>query len=114
MDIKTLNAFYFSRFIDSLEQDLEQWKVIYYAGMCGSWNEYHGPEYTNSQGERLKFAITLNSSGVYINGYMSWTIPFLNPFIYRHRRFIKAVRKMKKITKNKVNREYELKLLKAL
>jgi len=111
----TTNELYLSRFIYSLEQDVEQWETTYSAGGYGqSWNEYHGPEYVNTEGERLQFAITLNSTGAYINGYMSWTIPFLNPFSYRCRRFIKAYRKMKKITKIKAQEQYNQKLLKAL
>jgi hypothetical protein len=115
MDEKTINTFYFSRFIDSLENDIDKWEMTYLGGCDGSsWNEYHGPEYINKKNERIKFALTLNNSGAYINGYMSWTIPFLNPFKFTHRRFVKAVKKMKKRCKIKAELEHNNKLMNAL
>ena len=115
MDSKTIDNFYFSRFIDSLELDVDKWVMIGMGGCDGSsWNEFHGPEYKNEQNERIQFAFTLNDTGAYVNGYMSWNIPFLNPFSSTCRRFIKSSRKMKKITFKKAEAEYNQKLLKAL
>jgi len=115
MDSKTINVFYLSRFIDSLELDIDKWSTSYCAGGDGqSWNDYHSPEYINSEGKRLQFAFTLCSTGAYIDGYMSWTIPFLNPFLSTHRRFVTASRKMKKLARGKAEEKYNQKLLESL
>ena len=57
MDTKTINNFYFSRFIDSLENDTEKWEANHHGTYGGTWTEYIGPEYTNQEGERIRFAL---------------------------------------------------------
>jgi hypothetical protein len=118
IDTGLINNFYFSRFIDSLEQDYEQWTMMYCGGGDGwTWTEYHGPTYTNDNGEKLQFAFTLNSTGAYVNGTMSWSLGFadrFNIFSERTRRFKKATVKMKSYLNKKQNTEYNKKLMDAL
>lgn len=121
MDKKTIDNFYVSRLIDSLEKDYEKWKVIgydYTDSYCNIYhvNEYQGVEYKNKKGETLKFTLSHDFSAI-VNGVVSWSIPFLsmyNIFSYRTRRLLRASNKMKKYTKNKQKEEQIKKLLNAL
>jgi hypothetical protein len=118
VDEKTINGFYFSRLIDSLEKDYDQWNIKYCGGGPGdSWTEWHGPEYTNKAGEILQFAFTLNYSGAYINGRIGWTIGFLqayNIFSYQTRRFRRAIKRMKRHLRTIERQERVNKLMRSL
>ena len=118
IDTSTINNFYFSRFIDSLEQDYEQWKIQHTGGGDGwTWTEYHSPTYKNKNGERLQFSFTLNGTGAYVNGQMSWYVGFggrFNIFSARTRRFKKASAKMKSYLNKRERQEYNKKLMDAL
>jgi hypothetical protein len=96
---KQVDNYYVSRMIDSLENDYDKWKITHCGGGPGMfWTEYHGPEYENSEKNRISFAYTLNSTGAYINGRIRWTVPIritANPFSYQGRRLRKAYKKMK-------------------
>ena len=114
-DKKTIDNFYFSRFIDSLEQDKDKWIMKECAGGDISWTEYHGPEYKNEAGERLQFSFSLNYTGAYVNGIIMWKIPYvLNPFSHRCRRFMTAKRKMIEACKTRAIQEYNNILMNAL
>ena len=117
MDTKTINQFYFSRFIDSLEQDTEKWRISHHGGYSNHWTEYHGPEYKNKEGERISFAQTMNYLGCYVNGRILWHMPFwyqANIFSHQTRRFWKARRKMKRLCHLKETRELNDQLMKSL
>ncbi len=117
MDTKTINNFYFSRFIDSLENDTEKWEANHHGTYSGTWIEYIGPEYTNQEGERIRFAETLNYLGAYVNGRILWVVPFwtrFNIFSYQTRRFWSAFRKMKKTCLTKNEKKLNNDLIKAL
>lgn len=109
-----INDLYISRFIDSLEKDIDKWEKESYL-ICGDcWYEWYGPEYTNENNVRLKFVITSDSADAYIDGYMSWKVPFFNPFFKKHWMLIKAIRKMKKFTDVKCKEKYKSKLINSL
>lgn len=116
--LKSINEHYFSRLIDSLEKDYDQWQMKYCGGGDGwSWTEYHSPEYTNKEGERLQFTFGLNYDGAYINGTIGWTIGFWqrsNPFSYRTRRFWRAKKTMMRHLKQEELEAYKEKLMKSL
>lgn len=117
MDTKTINRFYFSRFIDSLEKDAEKWNMSHHGAYGNSWQEYHGPEYINAEGQRIAFAQTLNYLGCYVNGRILWQVPFwyqANIFSHQTRRFWKAWRKMKRLCHLKDTQELNDKLMKSL
>lgn len=117
MDTKTINQFYFSRFIESLEQDTEKWGISHPKGYGNNWTEYHGPEYKNKEGGRIFFAQTLNYLGCYVNGRILWHMPFwyqANIFSHQTRRFWKAWRKMKRLCHLKETLELNDKLMKSL
>lgn len=117
MDTKTINNFYFSRFIDSLENDLEKWESRHCGSYGGTWTEYHGPQYQNKEGKSLMFAETMNYLGAYVNGKILWVVPFwmrFNIFSYQTRRFWSAFRKMKRSCRQKDLKNLNEDLLKAL
>lgn len=112
-DRKTIRGFYKSRFIDSLENDYDQWEVKYCGASSGdSWIEYHGPEYTNKEGERIQFFSGLSYTGAYINGCVGYAIPFWE-WIFQTR-LKRAYRKMKKHAHKKRAMEINKELMKAL
>ena len=118
ISLKSINEHYFSRLIDSLENDYDQWEHKHCGGGDGwSWIEYNSPEYKNKEGEMLQFTFGLNYNGAYINGSIGWTIGFWqqwNPFSYRTRRFWRAYRTMEKYLKHLELEEYKEKLMKSL
>jgi hypothetical protein len=118
LSLESINGHYFSRLIDSLENDYDQWERKHCGGGPGwTWIEYNSPEYKNKEGERLQFTFGLNYDGAYINGRIGWTIGFWqrwNLFSYRTRRFWKAKRTMIKHLKQIELREYKEKLMKSL
>ncbi len=114
IDKKTIDNLYFSRFIDSLEQDINKWEMRKCNGYDSSWTEYHGPEYKNESGEKLQFCFTNNDPGAYINGILMWKISFFNPFSRRGRRFEEARLKMIKACELKVIEERNNILFNAL
>ena len=117
MDTRTINKFYFSRFIDSLENDTEKWTMSHHGAYGNHWLEYHGPEYKNQEGERIAFVQTLNYLGCSVNGRILWHVPFwyqTNIFSYQTRRFWKAWRKMKKMCHLREAKELNDKLMKSL
>ena len=65
-------------------------------------------------GNKISFAFTLCNTGAYVNGYMSWTIPFLNPFSKKCRRFVRANNNMQKYLRQKAKDEYNQQLINAL
>lgn len=109
LDKKTIRLFYKSRFIDSLENDYDQWKMQY-SGESGV--EYNGPEYTNKEGERIQFFNGPLGTGAYINrqvGYVIGTWEWINS-----RRLRKAYKNMKKHVQAKSQKETNEKMIKAL
>lgn len=118
VSLEQVNEFYFSRLIDSLERDYDQWEMKHCGGGPGwTWTEWHGPEYKNEAGERLQFAFTLNYNGAYINGRIGWTVSplqYYNIFSYRTRRFRKAMKRMKKHLKYVELKQRTEKLIKSL
>jgi hypothetical protein len=115
---KEINNYYISRMIDSLEKDYTKWEMKYYEGGADlSWTEYHGPEYKNEAGNRIKFAFTLNADGAYVDGRMRWCIPPMlrfNPFSYQGRRLKKATKRMISHVRGKEKKEHLEKLMNSL
>lgn len=113
----TVDGWYVSRLIDSLENDYERWEMKHCAGYDQSWTEYHSPEYKNGNGKRLRFADTLNWFGAYVDGTWSWDIPLKyrwNIFDSRMWRLRKAFREMKKYHIEKEKRKHLNKLVDSL
>ncbi len=115
-DIKLVRSFYKSRFIDSLEKDYDKWDSKYCGASNGdSWVEWHGPEYTNDDGERIQFFFGLNYTGAYINGRVGYTINTLEwLFETNSRRLRKATRRMKNHVRAKDRKKVNDKMIKAL
>lgn len=112
-DRKTIRNFYKSRFIDSLEQNIDKWEAKYCGGGPGwSWTEWHGPEYTNDEGERIQFFSGLNYTGAYINGRVGYAIGRWEWIMSRRLR--KAFRNMKSHVKAKERKKVDDKMMKAL
>jgi len=114
---KEINNYYISRMIDSLEKDFTKWEMKYFEGSDWGWTEYHGPEYKNEAGNRIKFAFTLNLDGAYVNGRMRWGIPLMlrfNPFSYQGRRLKKATKRMISHVREKEKKEHLEKLMNSL
>ena len=112
-----INNYYVSRMIDSLEKDYDKWEMKHCSGADWSWTEYHGPEYKNEEGRRIRFAFTLNYNGAYVDGRMRWSIPFMvrfNPFSYQGRRLKKAAKRMKSHLRGKEKKEQLEKLMNSL
>lgn len=115
--LKEVKEFYFSRLIDSLENDYKEWERTRRSGFDYSFYTHDSPEYKNKEGERLQFIFSFNCDGAYINGRIGWTIGFWqrwNLFSYRTRRFWKAKRTMIKHLKQLELKEYKEKLMKSL
>lgn len=100
-----INQMYIERFIDSMQNDFDQWKVNHLAGPGMAWTEYHSPDYENENG-RVCFGFSLNSTGAWIDGFFRWSVPFMNPLGINYRRFRKAKRKMIKHIKTKEKNAY--------
>lgn len=117
ISLESINGHYFSRLIDSLENDYDQWERKHCGGADWTWTEYYSPEYKNKEGQRLQFTFGLNYDGAYINGTIGWTIGFWqrwNLFSYRTRRFWRAYRRMKKHLIYMEIEEYKERLMKSL
>jgi len=113
-DEKLIRNFYKSRFVDSLEQDIDKWEIKYCGASTGdSWVEWHGPEYTNERGERIQFFSGLNYTGAYVNGRVQYAIGRWE-WLFKSKRLKKAFRKMKTHVRAKEKKEYNEKLMKAL
>jgi hypothetical protein len=96
--LKTINEFYFSRLIDSLEKDYEKWEMHHFAGAGFSWTDYYSPAYENDEGIIIKFTLDGIVDGAYINGTLKWHLSIFrkyNVFSIKTIRFWKAYRKMK-------------------
>ncbi len=104
-----IDRMYMSRFIESMETDYMNWKMTHCAGPGMSWTEYHSPDYANENG-RVSFGWSLNHEGAWVDGYFSWSAPFLNPFSKTFRRFKKARKFMKNYLQEKEIKEYREKL----
>ena len=104
IDFKTVDKFYFSRMIDSLEKDLEEWEMRSHSSFIGCYTEYVSPEYKNEKGKRIQFVLGDIHYGAYVNGYFSWVMKPLiiyNLFSFRTRRFWSAYLNMKSTMKEK-------------
>lgn len=115
--LKTINEFYFSRLIDSLEKDYEKWEMHHFAGAGFNWAEYHSPAYANDEGITIKFTLDENVDGAYINDKLKWHLSFLNKYnIFSSKtiRFWKAYRKMKNNLVEKEINKIKEELLKSL
>lgn len=116
-DLKTVNGFYFSRLIDSLENDYKEWKQEGHSSYIGSYYEYKSPEYTNTESKRIQFTIGDITYGAYVDGHLRWELGFLqkyNIFSYRTRRFWMAYLKMRSYVKQKIESKYAEELMKSL
>jgi hypothetical protein len=115
MTRKEINQMYMQRFIASLENDFQNWKMTH----CGGggpgyyWTEYHSPSYENENG-RVSFGFSLNHEGAWVDGTFNWSVPFLNPFSKTFWRYRKATGEMKKWLQDKEEQEYLQKLNKII
>ena len=114
MKSKEINDIYIEKFIDSMENDFEKWQMNIYSGMDGSFFEYHSPDYHNEAGTRLSFGFGSCSTGAWIDGNLSWRLPFMNPFTKRYWRFKRAERKVKSFLINKHHLEHLTKLKQSI
>lgn len=114
MTEKEINDMYIEKFIDSMENDFEKWQMRIYSGMDGSFYEYHSPDYNNAAGTRISFGFGSCATGAWIDGHLSWRIPFLNPFKKRCWRFKRAEQKVKSFLINKDRQEYLIKLKQSI
>ena len=108
MKEKQIDKLYIDRFIDSMENDYENWKMNHYAGPGMSWAEFHSPTYEKENGGRLSFGWSSNHIGAWVNGYFSWKIPFavLNPFNPIFWKFRRAEKRMKNYLRSKEKELY--------
>ena len=111
MTTKQTNELYVQRFIHSLENDYQNWKMKHCAGPGLAWTEFHSPDYTNDNG-RISFGFSLCNNGAWIDGYFRWSLPLstTNPFTKTFWRFRKATRQMKRYLRNIEHQEYLAKL----
>ncbi len=109
MKKKETDKLYLDKFIQSMENDYEKWKMNHCGGAGWSWTEYHSPNYENENG-RVSFGFSLNHTGAWIDGFFNWSKPLLNPFSKTFWRFLSAKHKMKSHLKNKEKQEYLQKL----
>jgi len=114
MTKKEINKQYIERFIDSMENDFEQWKMNVYSGMEGNFYEYRSPDYHNEAGTRISFGFGTSASGAWIDGHLSWRLPLLSPFTKNYWRFKRAERKVKSFLINKDHQEYLTKLKQSI
>lgn len=107
IDYKTVDGFYFSRMIDSLEKDFEKWEMRYHSSYIGGYTEYVSPEYKNGGGKKIQFVLGEIHDGAYVDGYFSWGIGFrkYNLFSYQTRRFWVAYLRMKSTIKGVKRKE---------
>ena len=111
MDKKAIDNFYFSRFIDSLEQDYEKWSKDF---------NYNSPSYLNENGKTIRFWIGGYSDTAHCSiqfGKINWKVPFkyrYNIFSHRTRRFNNAVKIMKKYIKEENDKRYLNNLMESL
>lgn len=107
IDFKTVDKFYFSRMIDSLEKDFKEWEMRYHSSYAGGYTEYVSPEYKNEGGKRIQFVLGDIHDGAYVDGYFSWNIGFgkYNLFSYQTIRFWSAYLRMKSFIKEGKRKE---------
>jgi hypothetical protein len=110
MKKKEVDKLYIDKFIQSMENDFERWKMNHCGAADGDWTEYHSPAYENEEG-RVSFGFSLNHTGAWIDGYFQWSKPLLNPLDKTFWRFRKAARKMKAHLRNKEKQEHLQKLM---
>ena len=110
MNEKKINRMLVDRFICSMENDYQNWRMTHCGGGPGwYWTEYHSPEYENENG-RISFGFSLNHTGAWIDGHFNWSTPFQNPFGKKFWRFRRAKLKMVEYLQNKEEQEYLQKL----
>jgi hypothetical protein len=109
MKKEEIDKLYINKFIQSMENDYERWKMNHCVGVDWAWTEYHSPNYENEEG-RVSFGFSLNHDGAWINGHFQWSKTLLNPFSKTFWRFLSAKRKMKSYLKSKEKQEYLQKL----
>ncbi len=124
MTKKETDKMYIDLFIQSMENDFEQWKMTSYAGLEGLWVEYRSPHYETGafsqrfgtpQVENSRFSFGFSSSvGAWINGHFAWRKPFLIPLSKTHLRFVKAERKMKRYLQEQEKLKHLEKLNRAI
>lgn len=115
--LKTINEFYFSRLIDSLEKDYEKWEMHHFRGPNFSWTDYNSPTYTNDEGITIKFTLDGTVDGAYINDTLKWYLSIFrkyNIFSGKTIRFWKAYRKMKNHLVDKEVNKIKEELMKSL
>jgi hypothetical protein len=105
MNKKQINELYIQRFIHSMEEDYQNWKMSHCAGPGWAWTEFHSPDYTNDTG-RISFGFSLNHVGAWIDGYFQWSLPVRNPFTKTFWRFRRAKNQMKNHLREAEEREY--------
>ena len=95
--MKEINEKYVNRIIESLENDKELWEREVMCGMDGCFVDYYSPKYPTTNEGTLSFS-DRNYVSAYIDGRMTWSIPFWvyhNPFSERSRRLRRAMDAMK-------------------
>lgn len=109
MDKDLIDNFYFSRFIDSLEQDYKEWSNSHFGDSLVSseysYSYYHSKTYVNDKKISLTFSLSSNGFVAYIGKFNQWKMPFMfryNIFSHRTRRFRKAFNEMKKYVNNEL------------
>lgn len=115
--LKTINEFYFSRLIDSLEKDYEKWEMHHFRGPNFSLTDYNSPTYTNDEGITIKFTLDGTVDGAYINDTLKWYLSIFrkyNIFSGKTIRFWKAYRKMKNHLVDKEVNKIKEELMKSL
>lgn len=115
--LKTINEFYFSRLIDSLEKDYEKWEMRSLAGPNFSLIDYYSPAYENDEGIIIKFTLDGTVDGAYINSTLKWHLSIFrkyNIFSRKTIRFWKAYRKMKNHLVDKEVNKIKEELMKSL
>lgn len=115
--LKTVNEFYFSRLIDSLENDYDKWCINFSGPPSYSWDEYNSPIYTNDEGITIQFRLNGTVDGAHINEEIKWHLSFLkkyNIFSSKTIRFWKAYRKMKSHLTEKELNKLKQELMKSL
>lgn len=109
-----IDSIYIDRFIHSLENDWPNWTVSISSGMDGSFYDYRSPDYTNEAGKKTTFGFGTFNEGVWIDGYFSWSMPFLNPFTKRFWRLRSAKKMVRRYLESELQKKYLETLNKAL